>query len=121
VVDVVVPKGTGTVFDSIKATEDVIEGTSIPRSFEIVSEGGHFWVHPNATKHMAEYLTRNGLSHSSSVESQAMLTSFLQAVNQATAQGFKNEEMVNVGRWEIIFSAGRAGDALPVIKHALYK
>lgn len=114
-------KRTGTVFDSIKATQGTIKGTSIPKSFELASEGGKFWVHPNATKHMAEYLTRNGLSHSGSTGSQAMLTSFRQAVNQATAQGFKNEEMVYVGRWELIFSAGRSGDALPVIKHAIYK
>ncbi|WP_248946676.1 hypothetical protein [Serratia silvae] len=69
---------------------------------------------------MAEYLTRNGLAHSTSVGSQAMLTSFREAVNQATAQGIKYGEMMNVGRWELIFSKGRPGEVLSVIKHALY-
>ena len=114
------PDKTGTVYDSITATQETIEGTSIPKSFELETEGGKFWVHPNATKHMTEYLTRNGASHSSSMSSQAMLTSFQQSVNQAVTQGIEYGDMMQVGRWELVFSQGRAGDALPVIKHALY-
>ncbi|NRD73822.1 hypothetical protein HQQ94_11345 [Shewanella sp. VB17] len=33
----------------------------------------------------------------------------------------KSGEMIQTGRWEIVFGAGKMGDALPVIKHALYK
>lgn len=69
---------TGTIYDSIKATQPVIPGTSIPKSFELIVDGKTFWVNPNATKHMGEYLTHNGLSHSTSEGNQVMLSSTLQ-------------------------------------------
>ncbi|WP_261666541.1 hemagglutinin repeat-containing protein [Erwinia mallotivora] len=67
---------TGTVFDSIKATQPAIPGTSIPKSFELNVNGQTVWVNPNATKHMGEYLTRNGLSHSTTEGSQLCLQVF---------------------------------------------
>ncbi|MTD39949.1 pretoxin [Erwinia sp. CPCC 100877] len=111
---------TGTIYDSIKATQPVIPGTSIPKSFELIVDGKTFWVNPNATKHMGEYLTRNGLSHSTSEGSQAMLSSLYSAVKDASSQGIKNNEMMQVGRWELVFSQ-RPTDPFPVLKHALYK
>lgn len=114
-------KLTSTVWDKVKPTDPSLRGTSIPKSFEISTDGGSFWVHPNATKHMEEFLTRNGLSHSSSLASQAMLSSFQIALNNAAAQGIKYGEVMQVGRWELIISAGRPGEPLPVVKHALYK
>ncbi|HIE0651499.1 TPA: VENN motif pre-toxin domain-containing protein, partial [Serratia marcescens] len=111
---------TGTVFDSIKATQPAIPGTSIPKSFELTVNGQTIWVNPNATKHMGEYLTRNGLSHSTSEGSQAMLTSLQDAVKNASSQGIKFNEMMQVGRWELVFSQ-RPADPYPVLKHALYK
>ncbi|MDL5593599.1 DUF637 domain-containing protein [Bacillus subtilis] len=114
-------KVTSTIWDKIKPTQPSLNGTSIPKSFEISTDGGSFWVHPNATKHMEEFLTRNGLSHTSSLSSQAMLGSFQQALNNAATQGIKYGEVMQVGRWELIFSSGRPGDVLPVVKHALYK
>ncbi|BFI48056.1 contact-dependent inhibition toxin CdiA [Yersinia pseudotuberculosis] len=111
---------TGTVFDSIKATQPAIPGTSIPKSFELNVNGQTVWVNPNATKHMGEYLTRNGLSHSTSEGSQTILTSLQSAVKDASSQGFKFNEVMQVGRWELIFSQ-RPTDPYPVLKHALYK
>ena len=111
---------TGSVFDSIKATQPAIPGTSIPKSFELTVNGQTIWVNPNATKHMGEYLTRNGLSHSTSEGSQAMLTSLQGAVKDASSQGIKFNEMMQVGRWELVFSQ-RPTDPYPVLKHALYK
>ncbi|MEW5292012.1 pretoxin, partial [Erwinia papayae] len=111
---------TGTVFDSIKATQPAIPGTSIPKSFELNVNGQTVWVNPNATKHMGEYLTRNGLSHSTTEGSQAMLTSLQSAVIDASLQGFKFNEKMQVGRWELVFSQ-RPSDPYPVLKHALYK
>ncbi|UQA60396.1 SpvB/TcaC N-terminal domain-containing protein [Polyangium aurulentum] len=111
---------TGTVWDGVKATGDLLPGTSIPKSFELATSQGSFWVHPNATKHMAEFLTRNGVSHGTPMNNQAMLTSFQAAVEAATTQGIRFGEMMQVGRWELIFSK-RAGDVLPVVKHALYR
>ncbi|HFP5041565.1 TPA: hemagglutinin repeat-containing protein, partial [Escherichia coli] len=111
---------TGTVFDSIKATQPAIPGTSIPKSFELHVNGQTVWVNPNATKHMGEYLTRNGLSHSTAEGSQAMLTSLQSAVKDAFSQGLKFNEKMQVGRWELVFSQ-RSSDPYPVLKHALYK
>jgi hypothetical protein len=110
----------GTVFDSIKATQPVMPGTSIPKSFELTVNGEVFWVNPNATKHMAEYLTRNGLSHSTSDGSQAMLTSLQSAIGNASSQGIKFNEAMQIGRWELVFSRRPTGP-YPVLKHALYK
>ncbi len=110
---------TGTVYDSIKATQDLIPGTSVPRSFEISVDSGSFWVHGNGTKHMEEYLTRNGMSHGTSMSSQAMLSSFRGALNEATKNGYKANEMIHSGGWELMLGAGKAGDQLPVIKHAM--
>jgi len=69
---------------------------------------------------MGEYLTRNGLSHSTSEASQAMLASLQSAVKDASSQGLKFNEKMQVGRWELVFSQ-RPTDPYPVLKHALYK
>ena len=114
------PFPTGTVFDSIKATQPAIPGTSIPKSFELNVNGQTVWVNPNATKHMGEYLTRNGLSHSTTEGSQAMLSSLHSAIGDASSQGLKFNEKMQIGRWELIFSQ-RPTDPYPVLKHALYK
>ncbi|WP_214087827.1 hypothetical protein [Photorhabdus noenieputensis] len=111
---------SGTVWDSIKATQPAIPGTSIPKSFEMTVNGKVVWVNPNATKHMEEYLTRNGLSHSTTEGSQAMLSSLQHAIKNASSQGLKFNEKMQVGRWELIFSQ-RSTDPYPVLKHALYK
>ena len=110
------------VFDFIKPTQEIMEGTSIPKSFEVSTSNGSYWVHPNGTKHMQENIIRNNMSGSTqAVRSQALLKSFHNAVEQANKQGIKYDEMMYIGDWELIFSRGRAGDRLPVIKHALYK
>lgn len=69
---------------------------------------------------MGEYLTRNGLSHSTTEGSQAMLTSLQSAIKYASVQGLHFNEKMQVGRWELIFSQ-RPTDPYPVLKHALYK
>lgn len=70
---------------------------------------------------MPEFLTRNGLSHNSSINSQVMLSSFQYSVNHASLQGIKYGELMQVGNWELIFSKKNPGDVLPVVKHAVYK
>jgi hypothetical protein len=45
---------TGTVWDSIKATQEVWPGTPVPRSFELQAGGGTVWVAGNATEHIFE-------------------------------------------------------------------
>ncbi|WP_052126117.1 ribonuclease YeeF family protein [Ureibacillus massiliensis] len=126
-VDEVVGKGTGnvlgdgTVWENIKITQPLYEGTKIPKSFELVADGKKFWVHPNGTKHMVEYITRDATTHGMPINSQTLLSSFQNSVKNAVKEGIKYEEIMNIGNWELIFSKPRGDGLLPVIKHAVYR
>ncbi|WP_410472336.1 hypothetical protein ACGTJS_12685 [Faucicola mancuniensis] len=112
----------GTVYNNITPTQEFVTGTSIPKSFELATSSGRFWVHPNATKHMVENVTRKGMDpETQNIRSQAILTSFHSAVNKALTKGIEYDKMIYIDGWEFIFTKGRSGDRLPVIKHALYK
>ncbi|MEH7769467.1 pre-toxin TG domain-containing protein, partial [Bacillus pumilus] len=110
----------GTVWKDIKVTQPLYEGTKIPKSFELATVDGKFWVHPNGTKHMVEYITRDATTHGMPINSQTLLSSFQSSVNNAAKQGIKYEEIMKVGNWELIFSKPRGDGLLPVIKHAVY-
>jgi RHS repeat-associated protein len=114
-------RGSGTVWESITVTQAAKSGTAIPHSFELATAGGKFWVHPNATKHMVEFVTRNGGSQGMQMNSQAMLSSLHASVEQAASQGIRFGQTMQVGRWELIFSQARTADELPVLIHALYR
>ena len=118
------------VWDSIKATQPNIEGTLIPKSFEISAKGSKYWVHPNASKHMAELLKSKGVYNSTpklndnaqfNLNNQIILTNFHIAIEDATLKGFEYDKIINIGRWELIFSKSRTTDGLDVIKHALFR
>ena len=70
---------------------------------------------------MGEYIARNATSHGMPMNSQALLTSFQNAVNTAYAEGIRYEQIMKVGNWELIFSRPQTEGLLPVIKHALYR
>ncbi|WP_339207311.1 T7SS effector LXG polymorphic toxin [Bacillus sp. FSL W8-1143] len=110
----------GTVWKDIKVTQPLYEGTKIPKSFELATVDGKFWVHPNGTKHMVEYITRDATTHGMPINSQTLLSIFQSSVNNAAKQGIKYEEIMKVGNWELIFSKPRGDGLLPVIKHAVY-
>ncbi|MBD3861173.1 ribonuclease YeeF family protein [Bacillus sp. 28A-2] len=110
----------GTVWKNIKITQPLYEGTKIPKSFELATAGEKFWVHPNGTKHMVEYITRDATTHGMPINSQTLLASFQSSVNNAVKQGIKYEEIMKIGNWELIFSKPRGDGLLPVIKHAVY-
>jgi RHS repeat-associated protein len=116
---------TGTVWDSIKATQPLYEGTAIPRSFEMATANGKVWVHGNATEHMAEYATsmlNRGVSPTMvNVGTQAQMTSLQSAVNAATANGVTYGKLLNVGGWELKFGAPQQAGQLPALIHALPK
>lgn len=107
-------------WENIKITQPLYEGTKIPKSFELVADGKKFWVHPNGTKHMVEYITRDATTHGMPINSQTLLSSFQSSVNNAVKKGIKYEEIMNIGNWELIFSKPRGDGLLPVIKHAVY-
>ena len=116
-------KGTGTVWDSIKATQGVWSGTSIPRSFELTAGNSRVWVHGNATEHLAEYATsmpNRGVSMDLvRVGTQQQLRSLQAAVEAATANGMTYNRLMTVGGWELKFAAPRAEGQLPALIHAL--
>ncbi|TET06842.1 hypothetical protein E3J79_00585 [Candidatus Dependentiae bacterium] len=114
-------KGTCTVCDCIKPTQPFYPNTKIPKSFEIHLENGKFWVHPNATKHMVEYLQAKPPSFSMPINSQSILTDFSNAANMAIKNGVRYNAKVIVGEWEFVFSPPQTEGLLPVIHHALYK
>ena len=120
---VVAERVTGTVWDSITATQPLYKGTLIPRSFELSTPNGSIWVAPNATEHLAEYATANmarGVGADlQAINTQAQLTSLHSAVTTATAKGVPYQRIVVQDGWELIFSPPRQAGQLPVLKHAL--
>jgi hypothetical protein len=115
--------GTGTVWDSIKMTDPMLPGTRIPKSFVLTTKGNQqFWVAPNATKHMAEYvIDAQKITHGMPINNQSLLSSFKAAVDQAVEQGIVYTKEYRIDCWEIVFSESRGEGLLPAIKHALYK
>ncbi|WP_332610256.1 hemagglutinin repeat-containing protein [Achromobacter sp. ESBL13] len=117
--------GTGTVWDSIKATQPPYPGSVIPKSFELsLSSGQKIWVHGNATEHMAEYAKMKAINFTPEavrLSSQQQLTSLQAAVDSATKGGVPYGKVINVEGWELIFSPPRASGGLPALIHALSK
>ena len=102
--------------ESINATQEMIEGTNIPKSFTINGQyvdGKEIWVHANATKHMGEYV--NKANGSIMVENELML-SFQDAVSKILPDVRSGRNFFKINGWEI----GINGDT-GVIYHALYK
>ena len=115
---------TGTVWDVIESTQVMREGTTIPKSFNISIEGQEFWVNPNGTKHMYEYITREAQhigTFTTPVSSQSMLKEFESALSEAVRNnGLKVDEMIYGGDWEFIITSPRKEGLNYVVKHARY-
>lgn len=115
-----------TVWDTIKVTQAAVKGTNIPKSFVLsgLKAGGHeIWVHPNATKHMIDYMLKNERVINLSTQSkqmieQAMLTSFRSAVEKAMPNLKPGRNFMTVGQWEIGINIT---EAEAVIYHALFR
>lgn len=115
---------TGTVWDNINPTQPMRDGTEIPKSFNITIDGQEFWVNPNSTKHMYEYVTRSGKhfgTFTTPVNSQSMLKEFDTALTDAiNKNGLKLNEMIYGGDWEFIIVPPREEGLNYVVKHARY-
>ncbi|MCG1054348.1 hemagglutinin repeat-containing protein [Mycetohabitans sp. B5] len=114
---------TGTVWDSIKATQPTHPGSVIPQSFEMsLSNGQKVWVHGNATEHLAEYAQMVANNNSPGVvrlTTQQQLASLHGAVNAAAQNGITYNQLLNIGGWELKFAPPRQIGQLPVLIHAL--
>lgn len=112
-----------TVWNSIKATQPLYEGTSIPRSFEIaVSNGEKFWIHGNASEHLPEkilgYIRSRGSSQGAELYTQLLLEDLRGAISQAADQGIQYGQLVRTGKWELIFNPPLEPGQLPTVFHA---
>ncbi|CAB5307361.1 adhesin [Burkholderia multivorans] len=115
---------TGTVWDSITATQPNYPGSVIPQSFELsLPNGQSVWVHGNATEHMAEYAQMVANDNPPGVvrlTTQQQLSSLQSAVNTATQGGVPYNQLIKVGGWELKFSPPRQPGQLPALIHALH-
>lgn len=108
-----------SISDRIIATQPIREGTQVPKSFILSNANGEFWVHGNATKHMAELLSRGPATQTSAAH-QILLESFDDAVLLATEKGITFNRMLSDNGWELKFVQS-INDLYPVINHALYR
>ncbi|MEU4985918.1 DUF6531 domain-containing protein [Streptomyces sp. NPDC021969] len=112
-----VEHATASVWTRIVATQPVYAGTVLPKSFNLLtSSGRQIWVHPNATKHIAEEIMHNGFSKSFKTEE--MLVSLARAVDSATLQGVQYGRRVLSHGWELIIAKPKTLTQNPVLKHA---
>jgi len=122
-----IEKITGTIWNNIKPTDSMYPGTKIPKSFELIVGKEKFWVCPNSTEHMLEYIQgkikehKKIIAHNMPMNCQSLLTGFKSAVEQAISQGIKYDTMIRIGCWELRFSMPRKEGLLPTIYHANFK
>ena len=115
-------KKGGSVWEFIKATDPMYTNTRIPKSFELTVGNQKFWVHPNATKHIKDYLVKAvNISHDMPINSQTMLKSFKAALEKVTANGVNFEQIITIDCWEFKIGAPRQPGLLPVIYHADFR
>ncbi|GFZ32149.1 hypothetical protein CSC2_26750 [Clostridium zeae] len=112
-----------TVWDSIKATQPLYEGTEIPRSFEMNLGDKTVWVHGNATEHMYEDVAKVMAMPGTDPKlySQFLLTDLQGTLKQATQNGVIYDQIMNVGKWELKFSPPREAGQLPALIHSVFK
>src|SRR5690606_19492404 len=114
-----------TVWNSIRATQEVWPGTSVPRSFILdVAGGGAVWVAGNATEHIYELATSMAVRGASieqiGLATQVELTSLQSAVRSLIdSGGVPYNRTVIVDGWELTFRPPRSGERYPALIHAL--
>ena len=100
--------------NSITGTQEAITGTNIPKSFVVNNleiNGKKVWVHPNATKHIGEFV--NSAKGSILAESEIM-NSFETALRKAIPKIKPGRNSIKIDCWEF----GINGDT-GVVYHAL--
>lgn len=101
---------------NINATQEMIEGTNIPKSFTVkdtVVNGKEVWVHGNATKHMGEFVKS---AKGSIIVENELLLSFQDSLTQILPKVQPGRNFFTINGWEIGIN-GNIG----VIYHALHK
>ena len=113
---------TGTVWDSIKSTQPYYPCSVIPKSFEMTLPNGQkVCVHGNATEHIAEYAkfkAKNYTPKAVRLSSQQQLNSLQSALNTATKNGVKYNELITIDGWELKLAPPKKLGDLPAVIHA---
>lgn len=113
---------TGTVWDSVKATQPNYPGSVIPKSFEMTLPNGQkVWIHGNATEHIAEYAQFKAKDYTPEavrLSSQQQLNSLQGALNSATKNGVEYNKLITIGGWELKLAPPRQLGELPAVIHA---
>ncbi|MET7380152.1 RHS repeat-associated core domain-containing protein [Streptomyces sp. NPDC005526] len=108
---------TASVWSRIAATQPAYPSTLVPRSFNLMTATGRqIWVHPNATKHIAEEIMHNSFSRH--LKTEEMLVGLVRSVDDATRQGIQYGRRVLSHGWELIIVPGKTVLDNPVLKHA---
>ena len=113
------------VWDNITSTQPNYAGTEIPRSFVITTPKSTFWVHGNATEHMAEYVIKQAnAGHSlgsTRLDSQIILSDMRTSLSEVTKEGIKYNTPLQHGNWEFIIKKSNDSDKYDAVIHAMYK
>ena len=116
---------TATVWNNITETQPKVAGTKIPKSFNISTVHGDFWVHSNGTKHIIQEImstkTKHPLKQSNpNLYSQFLLHDYHSAVNKIPQGTISFGSKIKSGNWEFIFVKPRSDGKNIVIKHAQF-
>ncbi len=107
-------------WEIINGTQELIEGTNVPKSFVINNltiNGNKIWVHANATKHIGKFIKSANCSNAGALSENEIMNSFLIAVKQISGMTLKmGDNQLFVNGWEIGIN-GETG----VIYHALMR
>ena len=116
---------TAEVWDNITSTQPNYTGTEIPRSFVITTPDNTFWVHGNATEHMAEYVIKQAnTGHSlgsTRLDSQIILSDMHASLSEVTKGGIKYNTSLQHGNWEFIIKKSNDSGKYDAVIHAMYK
>ena len=119
-IDSNVSNRNNTIWEKIDSTDLNYKGTEIPKSFSIKVNGKNYWVHPNATEHMQEYVNKivaeDGSNINFKLKNQILLESFEAALSEATKNGVEFNKPYSAGNWTFIINQGK-NDRYPVIYH----
>ena len=116
---------TSNVWNNITATQPNYVGTEIPRSFIIKTPKKSFWVHGNATEHMAELqIKQSNSGHSlgsTRLDAQVILSDMQASLSKVTQNGIKYNTPLRDGNWEFVIKPSRNQNEYDLIIHAMYK
>ena len=116
---------TAVVWNDISPTQPNYTGTEIPKSFVMKTPNHTFWIHGNATEHMADYIIRQAnTGHSlgnTKLDAQLILFDMHHSLSVVTQTGVRYNTSLKHGNWEFIIKPSRDGAQYDSVIHAMYK